>query len=118
MKSFFRSRRRVLKAGLAGLATSIPVWGCATREPASAPLLGFGAVPVSTDDAIRVPPGYRAQVLYRWGDPVGIPGAQPEFRLDAGNSATEQALQAGMHHDAIEFFPLDAGGGLLAVNHE
>ena len=118
MKSLFRNRRRVLKAGLAGLATTIPVWSCATREPASGPLLGFSAIPVSTNDAIGVPPGYRSQVLYRWGDPVGIAGAQPEFRLDAGNSAAEQALQAGMHHDAIEFFPLAAGGGLLAVNHE
>jgi len=118
MTTPFRGRRRVLKAGLAGLATAIPVWGCATRSQDSTPLLGFAAVPVSTGDAVNVPPGYRAQVLYRWGDAVGIAGAQPEFRFDAGNSAAEQAQQAGMHHDAIEFFALPGGGGLLAVNHE
>ena len=55
-------------------------------------------------DNIVVPPGYRAEVLYRWGDPAGIAGAQPEFRFDGSNSAAEQELQAGMHHDAVELF--------------
>src|SRR5262249_18430598 len=57
-------------------------------------------------------------VLYRWGDPIGAAAGQPEFRWDGSNSAEEQALQAGMHHDAIEFFPLDGNRALLAVNHE
>ena len=65
-----------------------------------------------------MPPGYRAQVLSRWGDPLGVDIGAPEFRMDAGNSAAEQALQAGMHHDAIELFPLPSGNALLAVNYE
>jgi secreted PhoX family phosphatase len=89
MKRMLLGRRRLLKAGLAGLATALPVWGCATRGEASRPLLGFTSVSVSTADAIAVPPGYRAQVLYRWGDPVGIPGSQPGLRFDAANSADE-----------------------------
>jgi secreted PhoX family phosphatase len=114
-------RREVLKAaGLAGMLAVLPA--CTTRGGSASP--GFTAIPVSTDDAARVPPGYRVQVLYAWGDPVGIPGAMPAFRWDASNSAADQALQAGMHHDAIEYFPLPDFGSrasaraLLAINHE
>ena len=96
--------------------------------------LGFEPLPVSTDDAVRVPRGYVAQVLIRWGDPVGHPAGQPAFRHDASNSADEQALQSGTHHDGMAFFPLPRAGmggvavrpvpgassarGLLATNHE
>ena len=118
MKKRFTERRQLLKAGVAGFAAALPGWGCAIRATESDKLLGFGALPVSTADRIVVPPGYRAQVLYRWGDPVGIAGGQPEFQFDGSNSAAEQELQAGMHHDAVELFPLSSGGALLAINHE
>ena len=43
----------------------------------------------------------------------------PAFRDDAGNSAEEQALQMGMHHDGLHYFPLDGSRrGLLVMNHE
>jgi secreted PhoX family phosphatase len=44
----------------------------------------------------------------------------PAFKPDASNTWQEQALQAGMHHDGMEFFPLNLKGdrGLLAINHE
>nr|WP_279343635.1 PhoX family phosphatase [Variovorax terrae] len=82
--------------------------------------LGFTGVPVSVADAVVVPPEYEAQVLYRWGDPVGSAAGAPAFRADASNSWQEQALQSGMHHDGMEYFPLDKNPrhGLLAVNHE
>ena len=118
MKKRFTERRQLLKAGVAGFAAALPGWGCAIRATESDKLLGFGALPVSTADRIVVPPGYRAQVLYRWGDPVGIAGGQPEFQFDGSNSAAEQELQAGMHHDAVELVPLSSGGALLAINHE
>jgi secreted PhoX family phosphatase len=116
------ARRRFLRAGIAGAIGALPgvslVGGCATGV-APEPLLGFAAVAPSTADRVVVPPGYRVQVLYRWGDPVGAPEGSPGFRLDASNSAAEQALQAGMHHDAIEYFALEqAARGLLAINHE
>ena len=83
-------------------------------------MLGFTSVPVSTADTVVVPPGYAADVLYAWGDPISD---GPAFRPDASNTAAEQALQAGMHHDGLHFFPLPRGAresehGLLAVNHE
>jgi len=122
-------RRRLLQAGVAGLigmfSSALGLTGCAARVAApAAPLLGFAAVPASSEDALVVPPGYRVQVLFAWGDPIGSRQGSPAFRWDASNSAAEQELQAGMHHDAIEYFPLPAWGspgtaqGLLAINHE
>ncbi len=121
-----QGRRRILKAGLlGGVLAALPA--CAARSGAGGGLLGFSGVPVSRADAVTVPPGYRAQVLYAWGDATGAAAGQPAFKWDASNSAGEQALQAGMHHDAIEYFPLpfedrahsrNSSRALLAVNHE
>lgn len=113
------TRRRFLQAGVAGAFAALP----GARLFAGAPALGFQSVPPSAADAVTVAPGYRAQVLYRWGDAVGAAAGAPTFRPDAGNSAAEQALQAGMNHDAIEYFPLPrdsraSARGLLAMNHE
>lgn len=85
--------------------------------------LGFKPVPFSAEDRVVVPEGYRADVLYAWGDPVGIKGNMPAFKHDASNSAADQAVQAGMHHDGMHFFPLPMGSraskhGLLVINHE
>ncbi len=118
------TRRAVLKAGLA--AAVLAAFGAVRPGAATATIsgsLGFNAVPVSSDDTVRVPSGYRASVLWRWGDPVGSTQGQPAFRADASNSADEQMLQAGMHHDGMRFFSLPQGStnsahGLLVVNHE
>ncbi len=116
------SRRDLLKrAAGAALVAALP--GCATRPSGVNPVIGFTPIGVSSDDALRVPTEYQAQVLFRWGDPVGVAGANPEFRMDASNSAADQALQAGMHHDGMHFYPLPYGSGnsrhgLLAMNHE
>ena len=119
------SRRRLLKSAsaLAVLnAFPLALAGCATglkREGT----IGFKSVPVSAADAVVVPEGYLASVLYAWGDPIGHPSGSPAFKQDASNTAAEQALQAGMHHDGIHYFPLPYGSessthGLLAMNHE
>jgi uncharacterized protein len=83
-------------------------------------LLGFTSVPLNSLDAITVPPGYTATVLYAWGDPVSN---GPAFAFDASQDAAAQAVQAGMHHDGIFFFPLKKRSngskrGLLCINHE
>jgi len=67
-----------------------------------------------------VPPGYVAQVIAPWGDPVGLPGRMPAFRPDASNSAEDQALQLGMHHDGLAYFAIDGASthGVIALNHE
>jgi secreted PhoX family phosphatase len=115
-----RRRRQFLKAGAgaAALAT-LPAFAAQGTRPR----LGFTPISVSHEDVLRVAPGYEARVLYRWGDPVGAAAGMPEFRLDASNSAADQALQAGMHHDGMHYFPLPLGSsnsvhGVLALNHE
>ncbi|MBL8351797.1 MAG: PhoX family phosphatase [Burkholderiaceae bacterium] len=119
------ARRQWLQGGLgAALAAAFApmaaaLAGCATAA-GGGPKLGFAPVPPSTADTVAVPEGYVADVLAPWGDPVGIAGAMPAFKPDASNSAAEQALQMGMHHDGIHFYPLGDDGrrGLLAMNHE
>ncbi len=114
------SRREALRIGaFAGLGALLqPLAGCAGLG--SGPRLGFVAVPPDSKDRLVVPPGYVAQVLAAWGDPVGIAGRMPAFRKDASNSPEDQAVQLGMHHDGVAFFPFDGSSthGLIALNHE
>lgn len=127
-----QARRAFLKAG-AG-AAALAFVGCASPggadgplRPSTSPTLGFVSVPPQGDDTVKVPPGYRVQVLYAWGDPIGQAGVAPgtpAWSGDARESAAEQVLQAGMHHDGMHFFPFPGAGGpssshgLLAINHE
>jgi len=103
-------------AALAGLPACAPLLG-------GGPLVGFEPIASSAEDAVRVPRGYDARVLVAWGDPIGDARGMPAFRPDASNSAAEQELQSGTHHDGMHFFALPAGSsnsshGLLVMNHE
>ncbi len=110
-------RRLALKSAVAAVAAMM---GPVGHAETSRPPLGFTAAPASLRDAVVVPPEYEFQVLYRWGDPTGIGSSLPAFRPDASNTAEDQALQAGMHHDGMHFFPLGSDGcrALLVLNHE
>jgi len=114
------SRRGFLKAtGAAAVAAALP--GCAVTGVT--PRIGFTPLAPSAEDLLRVPPEYDAQVLFSWGDPVGSGKGMPQFRFDASNSAADQLLQSGMHHDGMHFFPLPRNAprsdwGLLVMNHE
>ena len=125
-------RRALLKASTGVVALGgLPLAGCSTVpggqtaesvKPASP---GFRPIAISTADTVVVPDGYEAYVLYAWGDPVSDGAA---FKHDASNTGAEQAQQAGMHHDAIHYFPMVTGApgasslssehGLLVINHE
>jgi secreted PhoX family phosphatase len=117
------SRRGFLVGGLATVATGIFGSSIAALSNSTAlaqsgsGLLGFKAVPVSMDDTVVVPEGYKVQVLGAWGEP--ITGGMPAFK-PGENSGAEQGMQVGMHHDGMHFFPIDGSSedGLLAVNHE
>jgi len=121
-------RRAWLRAAVAGsgLVATLPLVGCATSTGTrwtGPERLGFASIAAVAEDTVRVPPGYRAEVLIAWGDPIGAAAGAPAFRHDASASAADQALQAGMHHDAIEYFPLPRSAqstrrALLAINHE
>ncbi len=125
------SRRGFLKSGLglsaaAFLASPITANAMADRLPFGLPSsgavkggIGFTAVPASTGDTIVVPPGYRAQVFARWGDPLYADS--PAWKPDGTNTGAEQARQIGDNHDGMRFFPLNGNSsreGLLVINHE
>ena len=118
------SRRTLLRgaaataflAPLAGVAT---LSGCATTGGSGGPLLGFKSVPVGNADTVVVPEGYSVQVIAPWGDPVGLSGENAAFKPDGSNSAADQAVQFGMHHDGIHYFAQNGSqSGLLVMNHE
>ncbi len=113
------TRRHVFKCTSAAIAMLVGshAWGASAAKGKP---LGFGDVPVSSADTLVVPAEYEAQVLYRWGDAVGAVAGAPTFKTDGSNTWQEQALQAGMHHDGMAYFPIDRNPrhGLLAINHE
>jgi hypothetical protein len=84
---------------------------------AATPSFGFAEIKAGVDPNHHVAPGYRTEILIRWGDPV-LPGA-PEFD-PAAQSAEKQAGQFGYNNDYLGFIPIDGSAehGLLVVNHE
>ncbi|MFP5076674.1 PhoX family protein [Rhizobium sp. YIM 134829] len=120
------SRRDILKAsaaGLAGLAGSGFVGSLFAGESfaaSAASTLGFTELKRVYDKDMAVAPGYRADVVARWGDPltagaVAFDGTVP--------TASEQERRFGYNCDYIAFMPLPKGSGrsdhgLLCVNNE
>lgn len=127
-------RQFLLQSGSAAAVVALFGQGCAATVAPARPdatgatpvtatrggVLGFTGVPASLRDGVVIPPEYEWQLLYPWGTPTGVAGRMPAFAPDAANSAEDQAVQAGMHHDGMHFFALDATGerGLLVMNHE
>lgn len=120
------SRRQILKGGFAGAVTGLlaplssvaALQGCASLGSQSG-LIGFKSVPATQVDGLFVAEGYTATPAFMWGESVGVHGSMPEWKADASNSAADQEVQIGMHHDGMHFFPLDGSKrGLLVINHE
>ncbi|HMJ55400.1 MAG TPA: PhoX family phosphatase [Polyangiaceae bacterium] len=87
--------------------------------------LGFNPVAKSLADAIVLPAGYTATVLFRLGDPIA--NGVPDFKNDGTDSGESYAQRAGDHHDGMHFFGLGTSGkldalandrALLVLNHE
>ena len=93
--------------------------------PARPTSLSFTAVSKSVADALVVPAGYTATVLYRLGDPIAT--GVPAYANNGTDAAATYDRRAGDHHDAIQFYGVGANGqysatssdrGLLVMNHE
>ncbi len=105
--------------GAASAVALLPLGACAQRPVAQAAALSFKSIPIDTSDKLVVPEGYRGKAIAPWGEAVGIAGNMPPYKIDGSNSAADQAVQMGMHHDGIQFYSLDGSKrGLLVMNHE
>lgn len=127
------ARRTLFKAvgaATAAGATASLLPGCGQKAQGRENL-AFTEIPHALDDRHHLPPGYSADILLRWGDPITTGSA--DFN-PAALTAAEQEKRFGYNNDFIAFMPLaaDAGPGdgerhsksrnsqrgLLCVNHE
>ncbi|MEL6774455.1 MAG: PhoX family phosphatase [Pseudomonadota bacterium] len=114
-------RRDVLRGALAVSATTA-LFGAtavtaARQAQAATASFAFDEIAGGVDETHHVAPGYNAQVLLRWGDPIkaGAPAFDPQSQ-----SVEAQLQQFGYNNDYVGFVPLaeDGSRGVLCVNHE
>ncbi|MFQ3667928.1 MAG: PhoX family phosphatase [Fimbriimonadaceae bacterium] len=127
------SRRSMLRAGLVagvGFAMAGPLGQFAQAARSKTPRsvadssptgLNFEPLVPAKGDDVRVPRGYRSDVLLRWGDPIR-PGLSPD-RDPTQMTAADQSACFGYNCDFVGYLPLPFGSarsdhGLLGVNHE
>lgn len=118
----FLFRTGASAAAVAFLSTGLSACGGSDAEAAAsdAPLLGFTAIPISTEDTVTIAAGYTASVIAPWGTPLFSTGAGSTWAGDGSETAADQLRQVGDNHDGIHFFPIDGKSdeGLLVMNHE
>ncbi|MBK0398617.1 PhoX family phosphatase [Limibaculum sp. M0105] len=117
-------RRDVLRGAL-GVGAATALFGStamlaateARAAGAGASRYAFDEIEAGVDEKHHVAPGYRAEILLRWGDPITADA--PAFDPMNQNAAA-QKKQFGYNNDYVGFVPLDAEGrrGVLCVNHE
>ena len=109
-------RRTLLKGGLAAAVQFLV--GCQVTAKSVNALIGFRPVPFAKGVGPMpvISKDYEYEVLVPWGTSLQPDG--PEFQHPMTEKA--QAVQVGIGHDGMAFFPLSDGGkrGLLALNHE
>ncbi|RUV34308.1 PhoX family phosphatase, partial [Mesorhizobium sp. M7A.F.Ca.MR.148.00.0.0] len=116
------SRRGFLKGSLAvsAIAATVSPLALISAEEARAAegsAFAFDELEAGIDDKHHVAPGYDADVLLRWGDPLFADS--PDFD-PTKQSAEAQAKQFGYNNDYVGYIPIDGSAehGLLVVNHE
>jgi secreted PhoX family phosphatase len=115
------SRRGLLKGSLAvsAIAATVSPLALVTADKAKAAgsAFSFTEVEAGVDANHHVAPGYDADILLRWGDPIFADA--PAF--DPRNQTAEaQRRQFGYNNDYVGYIPIDGSSthGLLVVNHE
>ncbi len=118
-----RYSRRDMMRGTLGVAAAASLFGPSAflagiaRAEAAPAIADFEEIAAGIDATHHLAPGYRAEILLRWGDPL-FPDSPPFDPLK--QSAAAQLKQFGYNNDYIAFLPLDrsATSALLCVNHE
>ncbi|AZO10437.1 MULTISPECIES: PhoX family phosphatase [unclassified Mesorhizobium] len=116
------SRRGFLKGSLAisAIAATVSPLALVAADEAragEASAFKFDELEAGIDDKHHVAPGYDADVLLRWGDPLFADS--PDFD-PTKQSADAQAKQFGYNNDYVGYIAIDGSAehGLLVVNHE
>ena len=114
--------RRGFLGGSAAFGAAAFVMSTGALKPLSAAAataatdrFGFEPVPANTLDTVTVPPGYRWQVVARWGDPMW--SRSIEFDQETRGSGESQELAFGDNVDGMALFHHE-GRNVLAVNNE
>ena len=125
------SRRNILRGGLGlGALSFLGLAGCGggSSSVATVPAKGlnFTATPLNqTYDGVSVAQGYKAEVLYKLGDPINA--ATPAYLNDGTETSASFDFRAGDHHDGMYFFGMGSNNkwskdvsekGILCINHE
>lgn len=108
--------RGALVAGaLAAAGGAAGIFGTPSARAAAKGRYEFDEISHGVDETHHVAPGYDADVLVRWGDPL-FPDA-PAFD-PANQSEASQGRQFGYNNDFVGFHRLSTDRALLCVNHE
>ena len=93
----------------AGILNSVPA------RAAQDSRFAFKPIPISTDNTVHVPEGYRWQRLVSWGDPLFSGVAELDHAT--GGSPADAEKIFGENTDGMELFII-GGKQVIAVNHE
>ena len=123
------SRRNILRGGLGlGALSFLGLAGCGGSSGSAMPAKGlnFAATPLNqTYDGVSVAQGYKAEVLYKLGDPINA--TTPAYLNNGTETSASFDFRAGDHHDGMYFFGLGSNNkwskgvsdkGILCINHE
>ena len=123
------SRRHILRGGLGlGALSFLGLAGCGGSSDSALPAKGlnFTATPLNqTYDGVSVASGYKAEVLFKLGDPINA--ATPAYLNDGTETSASFDFRAGDHHDGMYFFGMGSSNkwskevsdkGILCINHE
>jgi secreted PhoX family phosphatase len=123
------SRRNILRGGLGLSALSfLGLTGCGGSSDTALPAKGlnFTATPLNqTYDGVSVASGYKAEVLYKLGDPIN--SATPAYLNNGTETSPSFDFRSGDHHDGMYFFGMGSNNkwskavsdkGILCINHE
>lgn len=96
------SRRGFLGGVLAFGSFAVMNTGFISEADAAADRFAFEQITTSVDDTIKLAPGYKSEVVVRWGDPLF--SDVPEFDHASRGTAASQARAFGDNIDGMEVY--------------